>query len=226
MSTYADKVNSLVAQVDENGNLPEGMEIDEGLQFAVNSELRRRNTQSTYTQSQQRIKALEAENAALAANWEQDAVANLSATDKAELDELKVQDPDAWRAKIGELEQANKEKFQEKRETISKEASQLTELEQRKADLAAFNEANPNFVITDDVIANDIPPRITNKLKNGEITFIEFLETAKKYVETPKVIQKTKVEEEPDFANARGSRTPSKEAEQAQSSNSYKKEIY
>jgi len=226
MSTYADKVNSLVAQADESGKLPDGVEVDEGLQFAVTSEIRRRETQSSFTKNQQALKTLEAENTALASNWQKDAVANISPADKAQLDELKVQDPEAWRQKIGALEEANNASFVEKRQNISKEASQLTELEQREADLASFNEANPDFAITDDVIENDIPPRITNKLKSGEISLAEFLEVAKKYIETPKTVQKTIVENEPNFAKARGSQSPSDEAMKQQSSDDYSKELY
>lgn len=226
MSTYAEKVNSLVSQVDESGNLPEGVEADEGLKFAVTTELRRRNTQSEFTRGQQALKALQAENTALATNWEKDAVSNISAEAKAELDELKVQDPDAWRSKITELETQNREAFGQRRETIKTEAKQLTALEQREADLAAFNEANPDFAITEEVIANDIPPRIVKQLADGKIAFPEWLEKVKKYVETPKTIQKTKVEEEPDFANARGSRSASEEAHKQESTDTYKTEIY
>ena len=226
MSTYAEQVNSLVAQADEHGNLPEGVEADEGLQFAVSSELRRRNTQSEFTRGQQTIKTLQAENSALADNWQKDAVSNLSAMDKAELDELKTQDPDAWRTKITELEEANKAAFNEKRNSIKTEATQLTELEQREAELAAFNEANPDFALTDDVLANDVPPRLTNQLKNGDITFSDFLETVKKYVDTPKAIQKTEAPNEPNFAGARGGQEPSEEAVKAQNSDDYKNELY
>lgn len=226
MSTYAEQVNSLVAQADEQGNLPEGVEVNEGLQFAVSSELRRRHTQSEFTKGQQAIKTLTAENTALASNWRKDAVNNISSADKAELDELKAQDPDAWRVKITELEQANQTAFTEKTSAIRTEASQLTELEQREAELAAFNTANPEFALTDDVLANDVPPRITNALKNGDLSFADFLEKVKKYVDTPKTIQKTNAPNEPDFAGARGSQEPSEEAQNKQSSTDYKKEIY
>jgi len=37
------------------------------------------------------------------------------------------------------------------------------------------------------VVANDIPPRITNKLKNGEVTFEEFLSEAGAYLDKGKV---------------------------------------
>lgn len=226
MSTYEDQVNSLVAQADDNGVLPESVEADEGLRYAANAELRRRATQSSYTKSQQELKALQATNTALATNWEKDAINNLSLADKAELDELKSQDPDAWRAKIGELELANKAKFDEKVDGIAKEASQLTELEQRELELEEFNKANPDFVITDDVIANDVPPRITNQLKNGDITWTEFLNKAKNYVETPKSVPKTKVTQEPNLGDLRGGQEPTSEAKNKQSSADYSKEIY
>lgn len=226
MSTYAEKVNSLVAQADEHGALPEGVEADEGLQFAVSSELRRRNTQSEFTKGQQSIKTLQAENSALASNWQKDAINKISAADKAELEELKVQDPEAWRTKITELERANQAAFTEKTSAIKTEASQLTELEQREADLAAFNKANPEFALTDDVLANDVPPRLTNQLKNGDIAFSDFLEKVKKYVDTPKKVQTTEAPNEPNFAGARGGQEPGEDAVKAQNSDDYSKELY
>jgi hypothetical protein len=103
----------------------------------------------------------------------------------------------------------------------------MTALELREAELATFNEANPDFALTDDVIANDVPPRLTNQLKNGDITFKDFLEKAKHFVTTPKKIKiDNRVENQPDFANQRGSSTPSDEAFKQQSASDYTQEIF
>ena len=226
MSTYAETVDSLVAQVDDSGNLPDTVEADEGLRYAVQAEVRRRHTQSTYTKTQQELKAEKAKNAALAEHWQKDAVANLSATDKADLEELKTQDPEAWRQKIGELEEAQRTKFSAKVEEINKDASELTELEQRQLELDDFNKANPDHQITDDVIENDVPPRITNQLRDGKLTWTEYLEKVKKYVTTPKTVQKTKVPNEPNLGNMPGGAEPTSEAQNKQSSSDYKAEIF
>lgn len=227
MSTYAEKVNSLVGQVDADGNLPDGVEADEGMLYAVNAERRRRDTQASYTKGQTDNKALQAENDKLAAGWQADVVNTLSATDKARMDELKVQDPEAWREELSKLEEANTTTFQAKRATIKQETSEMTELEQRQADLDAHNAANPDAQITEDVIQNDIPPRIVDALRTGKSTFAEFLEVANKYITTPKAIQRgDEPAQEPNFAGARGGSDPTDQAKKSQSSDDYSKEIY
>lgn len=227
--TFESKVNETIANTtkDDAGKLvlPEG--IDEATAFATRAEIRRRDTQAAFTKGQQRTKALEAENEKLAASWESDAVSNLSSTEQAKLEELKVQDPEAWRAEISNLEEGKRTKFKEKRAEITKEASQMTELERRAAQLEQFNTDNPNLVITDDVIQNDIPPRITKKLEAGEIQFDEYLEEVKTYLGKNKVIDKGEgAPNEPDFKNARGGGNPTKEAVEKQNSNDYTKEIF
>ncbi len=227
--TFESRVNTAITATTKDAEgklvLPEG--TDEATAFAVRSELRRRDTQSAYTKSQQSNKALTAENTQLAASWENDAVSNLSNTEQARLEELKVQDPDAWRTEIATIEDSKRVKFKEKRKLISEEASQGTELERRGLQLEQFNIDNPNVQITDDVIQNDIPPRITRKLEQGEIQFDEYLEEVKTYLgKGKKLAPGAKPEEEPNFAGSRGSRTPTDEAINAQSSNDYTKEIF
>ena len=227
--TFESKVNEVIANTtkDDAGKLvlPEG--TDEATAFSVRSEIRRRDTQASFTKGQQRVKALEAENDKLTSSWESDAVSNLSSTEQAKLEELKVQDPEAWRAEISNIEEAKRVKFKEKRADISKEASNMTELERRTAQLEQFNTDNPTLAITDDVIQNDIPPRITKKLEAGEIQFDEYLTEVKNYLGKNKVIAKgEKALDEPDFKNARGSGNPSKEAVEKQNSTDYTKEIF
>jgi hypothetical protein len=227
--TFESKVNEVIASTtrDEAGKLvlPEG--IDEGLAYAARAEIRRKDTQSAYTKNQQRMKTLEAENEQLASSWERDAVSNLSSAEQARLEELKVQDPDSWRAEIGALEEAKRTKFKEQRQAISEEASKSTELERREAQLAQFNKDNPDLQITDDLINNDIPPRITRKLEKGEVSFEEYLAEVKSYLSKGKKIAPgTKAPDEPDFNGTRGSTTPTQEALAAQSSNDYNSEIF
>lgn len=227
--TFESRVNAAITATTKDAEgklvLPEG--TDEATAFAVRSEIRRRDTQGAYTKSQQHNKALTAENTQLAASWENDAISNLSNTEQARLEELKVQDPDAWRTEIATIEESKRTKFKEKRQLISEEASQGTELERRGLQLEQFNIDNPDVKITDDVIQNDIPPRITRKLEQGEIQFDEYLEEVKTYLSKGKKLAPgAKPDEEPNFAGSRGSRTPTDEAIKAQSSNDYTKEIF
>lgn len=229
--TFESRVNEVVnsSTVDDKGNLvlADGIVADEAVMYAAKQVKRFRDTQSAFTKSQQQNKALVAENEKLAASWENDAVSKLSNSEQARLEELKVQDPDAWRTEISNLEETKRTQFKEKREAITKEASQMTELERRGLQLEQFNKDNPNVQITDDVIENDIPPRITRKLEVGEIQFDEYLEEVKSYLtKGKKLAPGVKLEEEPNFAGSRGSNTPTKEAVEAQNSDDYSKEIF
>ena len=228
--TLDQQVNELANQLvtDDKGTiaLPDGVEASDIMLYAAKTEKRRRDTQGSFTKGQQRIKALEVENTKLADGWEQDSTIQLSNTEAAKLDELKVQDPDEWRKQITALEGSKKTKFKETRETITKEASQMTELEQREQELVDHNSSNPESQITDDVIENDIPPRITNKLKNGEISFKEFLDQCGAYLVKPKKVGKTGAPGEPNLGDSRGGHQPTPEAIQAQSSTDYKEEIF
>ena len=228
--SFADRVNEVVssATVDESGNLqlPDDIEADEAVLYAAKLEKQRRDTQSSYTKAQQRAKQLEAENNKLAEKWQEDALKNLSIADQAEMEELKLQDPDAWREKMNELEEEQRNKFTERRQSVSQEAQQLTELELREQQLEEFNKANPDFQITDDVIDNDIPPRLTKQLENGDITFDEFLNKAKDYVQKPKAIKGAQAPNDPNLGEAAGGHKPSEQARKKQMSNDYNQEIF
>ena len=56
--------------------------------------------------------------------------------------------------------------------------------------LAAFQQAYPDISLTDEVIENDIPPRITKKLEQGKISFLDFLEECRNYLTKGKVVDK------------------------------------
>ena len=99
--TFEQKVNTVVSQftTGEDGKLalPDGVEVDEATLFAARAEKRRRDTQASFTKTQQENKRLQAENDKLVQSWEQDAMSQLPAKEQARLEELKHQDPDAWR---------------------------------------------------------------------------------------------------------------------------------
>lgn len=228
--TFEQQVNEVVSQAtyDDNGNmqLPDGVEANEAVLYAAKLEKQRRDTQSSFTKVSQQNKRLEAENAKLTESWQQDYLKTLSVADQAEMEELKVQDPEEWRNKMNQLEQAEAAKFSERRQAISHEASQLTELELREQQLEEFNKANPDFQITDDVIDNDIPPRLTKQLEQGKLSFGEFLEKAKKYVTTPKKIAGQNAPDDPNLGQAPGGHKPSDRAREQQMSTDYKNEIF
>ena len=229
--SFEEQVNEVVssATVDGNGNLvlPEGTAVDENVMYAATLAKRQRDTQSAYTKSQQAIAKLTTQNTKLSAQWEQDAVKSYSATEQAALEELKTQDPDAWHAKLSEMENEKRTQFKATLTTIDTEAEKAAAIAGRKEMLNAYNTLNPDAVLTDDVIANDVPPRLTKQLEDGKIDFAAFLASAGKYLSSPKAITGGKqVEGNPSLSGARGGSKPAKSAVDAQNASDYTKEIF
>lgn len=191
--TFEQKVSTLLeqAKIAETGEItfPDDVEVDEATKFAVIAEKRRRDTQAAYTKQQQETKKLKAQNEQMAQEWEKLAVKDLPQAQQDELENLKLSDPDKWRERLNQLEQEAKARFQEKVSKISNDASTLTEVERRKQVLEDFHAQHPEVKLDDDVIENDIPPRYTKQLENGEITFEQFIDKCHKFLTGGKVIQ-------------------------------------
>lgn len=182
------KVAELLPQLDSPDFKEEG--VDPVLLFAAKTEKRRRDTQASYTRSQQELKKTQLLSQKMAETLEAELVNVLPVAKAAELEELKHQDPDAWRQKLTELENARREEVRTQLQTIEQEAGSKSELELRVEQLAAFQAAYPDIAITDEVIENDIPPRITRKLEKGTISFADFLEECRVYLSKGKTIDK------------------------------------
>ena len=71
---------------------------------------------------------------------------------KQELDDLKYDNPDAWRAKMNKLETEAHNKHKETLNEAGKMAAQQAELERRAQVLTEFNASHPDLVLTDEVI--------------------------------------------------------------------------
>jgi hypothetical protein len=225
-----DDVNTAIKEAtkDDAGKtvFPEG--TSEAVIYAANTEMRRRDTQSALSKEQQANSTLKAVNEKITETWEQEVGSTLTNDQNAELEELKHTDPDAWHTKLNEYKAANTNKVKEKQKTISEEVGKETEIQRRARVLEEYNAANPELTLTDDVIANDIPPRITNKLANGEITFDDFLVEANAYLGTPKVVASTgdEVNETPDISTLGGSEKPTIASVDSEITSSYEKEVY
>lgn len=218
--------DSMVQTEEGKWTLPEGTEASPELLFAANAERRRRDTQASFSRNQQTLKAVQAENAQLTEGWAADVASALTPEQREELDTLKHEDPDAWRQKLNQYEADNRASFTEKTSGIKVKAQQETELEQRERLLDEYNEANPDYQLTDDVIENDLPPRFTKQLESGDITFTEFLAKSSEYLGKPKVVKGDPAPEDPSLGKAPGGTTPSEEAINGAVQNSYKSETY
>jgi hypothetical protein len=229
--SFEEQVNSVASAMTqaEDGNwvIPEDLEVTPEVKFAANLEKRRRDTQAAYGKTNQRLKALEVENAELAKGWESDVSLALTEEQEAELNELKHSDPDAWRVRLNEVEAENKSKFEETKTNIVNKAKTESELERRTRVMAEFSEANPDLVINDQVINDDVPPKYTRQLSAGEITFDEFLETVKTYLTKGRVLEGGEgAPKSPDLSKSGGSSKPTEQAVNASISESYKNETY
>ena len=78
--------------------------LDEDTLFAVTAEHRRRNTQAGYTKGQQLIKTQAAEIEKLTELLSGNVQVEIPKEDKARLDALKYEDPDAWRKEMDSIE--------------------------------------------------------------------------------------------------------------------------
>ncbi len=188
--TLGQRANEVLnsAQLDENNNVILPDDIPADLKEFVVVEKQRRDTQSGYTKGQQRIKELEAANDSLVTQ-----VTTITFTDdeQAHLDSLKFEDVDKWYLEKQKLEQV---KLAEAKKLViattteaSQNASRNFEMDRRKQVLTEFTEKT-GFTLTDDIIANDVPPRIAKKLEQG-MDFEAWLWDVKNYLDTPKRVE-------------------------------------
>jgi hypothetical protein len=184
------------AQIDGAGNiiLPEDTPTE--LREFVQTEKMRRDTQSAYTKGQQENATLKAQNEALLARVSS---GSISPTDQKHLDDLKYSDPDQWYAEKNRLEelarQTSRTQVQEtlkQAEITAQEQYNQQELGRRNKILADF-QSNTNLQLTEDVINNDVPPRIQQKLKDG-MEYGAWLYEVAEYLKTPKTVENERID--------------------------------
>lgn len=186
------------------------------------AEKRRKDTQAAFTKSQQTLKALEAE---LAVRKTSNGT-SLSNDELKQFEAIKYTDPEEWRNKVNALENTKRAELEARIEAEKSQVVHQTELERRAQVMASFNAANPGLVINDEVITFDVPSRITNKLKDGSVTFEDFLSEVKEYLTKPKVVKTEGVEQVPNLNTVGGATTPSKVSTQKDIVATYKNEVY
>lgn len=178
------EVNELVKQVtvDSEGKFiyPDG--TPEHMRLLVASEKKFRDTQSSFTKNQQTLKQIEEENKAL-----QEKLANLSSSvqglpqeELERLEELKYTDPEAWYEERQKAEKGLRTKVQE-------QTSADQELRNRHRYLAELN-VGREIPITPELLDNDIPARINNKLVKGELSFEAYLSEVISYLDKGRVV--------------------------------------
>ncbi len=230
--SFVDRVNEAVEGMkkDAKGSwtLPE--DTPEEIRFAAIAERRRRDTQAEYTRISQENKALKAEKSVLLTKALSTAKLELTAEQEEELEDLKFSDPEAWRKKMNvlEAEALNKRKTEvdEEVKKVSTSSLEAEEVERRKQVLTEFLEEHEGFELDDDIIANDIPPRITKKLESGAISFEQFLEECYNYTKTGKVVKQDRAPTDLGLGKAGGGGRPDNHAVQEDIIRSYSKETF
>lgn len=213
-------------EFDDEGKwkVPEDMAPE--MQFAVNSERRRRDTQSAQSKTQQQLKALEAKNEALANRLETTITPSLTVEQIEELENLKEHDPEAWRAKLNEHEEAAYIEHANDMEAIEADAGEAAEIARRTVLLEEFTAANPELDLSDDTVVNQLPSGLTNKLAEGELAFEDFLSEAKEFLLKGKTTKQNPIDGEPNLGASSGTSVPSPTAVEQDIVSSYENEIY
>ena len=200
-------INNAIKEVtvDDNGKYVYPDDMDPMLKAAVAASKSFRDNQSGFTKSQQSLKEMEAENTALREQLASTPQSlGLSPADKVALDNLMTTDPVAWRQKLNSLEQEATETRRTAIEATTTKSRAETELQRRIDYLDSIN-ANRESAITPDVLDNDIPPRMTKKLADGEVTFEEYIEEVSSYLDKGRVVANTTAPTTANLNTANGS---------------------
>lgn len=190
---------------------------------------RRKDTQAAYTKGQQQLKAIEAERDKLVELLSGTVAPVIPAEDKERLENLKFDDPEAWRKEITALENKAISESREKIANLTGEAKSSAErqfeLDRRQQVLEEFN-ASAEVQITDEIIADEVPPRITKKLEEGKISFEEFLDEVATYLGKSKVVKNEDTLNQPNISSLGGKNTPSTAKANESLAAQYAKDVY
>ncbi len=188
--TLDEQINEVMATADENGKLTFDEGVDPLFKRACVNEQKARQHQAHFTKSRQENASLKATNEVL--NTQLTNGSQLSAEQADELEDLKHIDPEAWYVKKQQYEKEALATQTGQLKELTDEASQkaLSELtlNERQSQLAEFQERT-GLTLTDDVMQNDIPPRIQAKM--ATMPFADYLATVATYLGKGKKVKDT-----------------------------------
>jgi len=189
--TLDEQISTALANVDDKGKIQFEENVDPLFKRAVISEKKARDNQASFTKSRQEIAQLTATTEVLETQLTASS-STLTAEQTTELDGLKHTDPDAWftlKTKYETDAQLNAQgQLKELTDDASAKAlSDLTLVERQEA-LGAF-QTRTGIELTDDVMQNDIPPRLQNKI--NDMPFEDYLEEVATYLKKGKVVKPT-----------------------------------
>lgn len=228
----AATVSNIVKQIttDEAGNyiFPTDVELTEEIKFAATAEKRRRDTQAEFTKVNKSKLALEAENALLKETLLKQSIV-FSPEEVEELEDLKLEDPEKWRQRLNELEQKTIQERQTKINSVSTEvktqAEKNFEVSMQGKVLEEFNKLH-GIGLTEELLADEVPNRITKKLVEGKVSYEEYLEESFTYLKTNKAIKEEPVMGDPNLNRVSGGKEPGKFDAEPSLREAYSKDLY
>jgi len=227
--SFADQVSDTVKLFKDDGTgkqvLPKDLEISEGLRYSAMAEKRRRDTESTLGKTRAQLNASQATQDAYKKRMVGQPAA-ITAERRAELDDLKITDPEAWRLELNKMDQQANSALDTELSDISSEAVQAAEVTRREDVLLQFNAEHSDAPINDASLQNEIPPRITKRLSDGTISFEEFLNEAYEYLVAPKTTVGATATADPSLGAAGGTSNPSNEAQAAADITDYANTVF
>jgi len=222
--TFEQQAESLAGEMkkgtDGKYQYPEGNHSDE-VKVAAMMERRRRDTDSTNGKLFAKLKATETINGKLTDKILASPKLDLSPEDQKRLSDLMYDDPEQWRVEMNKLESGATSSLKADIATVTDEASQQAEQETRQEILDQFNVEFPDANLTDELLDQELPPRMWTALKNGDVSFGKFLRDANKYITTPRKVQGSKTYKNPNLGKSGGGSAPSADAIKGQNKTDY-----
>ena len=220
MKMSAEEIETAVTQHTNKDtgklDLPDDMSDDD--KFLIRHGKRTRDAQAELAKAQKELRTSQATNKVL--NDKQlvlPANLGLSQEEIVEINGLSTSNPEEYRKRMNKAEADARTVAQTALdEGVTKsidEANNAHITDNRVTVLQNFRQANPELVITDDVLVNDIPPRFMNDLNSGKYeNYNAYLTAVKGYIEKGAVIDEGNAGEEHNLQHMNGKTVPGKKA--------------
>jgi len=225
-------INELVSEhvnnLDDKGKLQLPDDMPDWQKHVIRGEKRTRDAQAELSRSQSQLRESQAVNGVLmeTAGTMVPEDFQLNDAELANLNELKKNDPDTYRLEVNALEAKAKEaqatKLKEMTTKAAEDATIAHTSKNRVTVLAEFRDANPTLSITDDVLVNDVPPRLLAGVNSGEYSYAEYLGKVKAYLGAGKTVPSNEGDAH-NIHKMNGSKTPGKAASNKAGNQDYKK---